>query len=493
VNVASAPWLRGSSQPDAPALAGDGSAWTYGELRRRIDGARAALEARGVGRGDPVGLLAPTSPGFAAAAYGAYAAGAILVPANPRSTADELRHVFADAGCRLLVAGEESAALAAGAGAGEVVPLAPLIDGDAAPPSRPPAELGDGDVAQIVYTSGTTGRPKGAELSHGNLGAAAAAFAGISELAPADVVVTALPLFHVYGGAFVMGGVLQAGAKLALASTYAAETIVALLAEEPGTVFVGVPTMLNGLLALAPEELPPTPALRLCVSGGAPLPERVFAEIAERFGARILEGYGMTETSGAGTFTRLDREVKPGSVGRAVPGCRFRVVGEDGADAAAGEVGEVLLGGATLMRGYRGNPAATTTAIRDGWMHTGDLGVRDEDGDLRIVDRLKRLILHGGFNVYPREVEEVLFSHPDVREAAVLGIPDDHYGEEVAAAVVLRPGATTTPEALRAFVRERLSGYKSPSLVALVEELEKGPTGKILPPTLDRDAFARVR
>jgi len=328
-------------------------------------------------------------------------------------------------------------------------------------------------------------------LTQRNIQAAATTFQGELSLTGDDVYYTALPLFHIFGGAVVMGTTMQAGATLTLSARFDARETLEVIARDKATVMAGVPTMYNAMLHVGDVEADFS-GLRLCLSGGAALPEEVLRAFTERFGAVILEGYGLTECTGAATFNGVHRERKPGAVGIALPGSEVRVVDPSGAEVGVGEVGEVILRSPFVMKGYWNRPEATAEALRDGWLYTGDMGTKDADGDLRIVDRIKDLIVRGGLNVYPREVEEVLYEHPDVVEVAVVGVPDDHFGEEVGAVVAVREGATVEPEALQAWVRERLSPYKTPRRFAFVEALPKGPTGKILKRAIDREALRPV-
>lgn len=495
-NIAELPWQHADTRPLAVAVRGDGRVWTYARLQERAAAVRRRLHAAGVAPGERVLLVAPSVPEFVAAFHGIAAAGAIVVPVNVAATADEVAHVLADAGCTHALAWVEACEAtdrAAAALGGVVVDrLGPeLASMPAAPVVAAPHPVAGDMTAVIVYTSGTTGPPKGAELTHANLRACAEAFVEVLEVGEGDALGTPLPLFHVFGGAVVMGTALLAGVPLSLVSRFSVVPTMEMIRRDAVTVFVGVPTMYNALLRAQGEDHG-LDALRVCVSGGASLPERVLRGFDERFGAVILEGYGMTETTGAATFNRLDRRRKTGSVGAPLPGVAVRVVGPTGADAPVGEVGEVLLRGTTAMKGYWGHPEATAATLRGGWIHTGDLGALDADGDLRIVDRKKDLIIHGGYNVYPREVEEVLYRHPDVVEAAVVGVPDDHYGEQVGAVVALRPDARPDAAALQAWLEERLSAYKVPRLLHFVDALPKGSTGKIAKRELDRAALTRT-
>ncbi len=493
-NVAEFPWTQADTTPERIALRCADEQWSYARLRERIAAVGGALQAAGVAPGDRVLLVAPSVPEFAAAYYGIHAAGAIVVAVNPMATHFEIDHVVADAGCSHALAWHECSDVAKVSAEIAEIPLWRLRPGleelpGGAPLAAAEPKAGE-DVAVILYTSGTTGRPKGAELTHGNITACADAFVEVLRATPDDRFGTALPLFHIFGGAVIMGTAMRIGASLSLLPKFGALETIEMIASDEVTVFAGVPTMYNAILQASEAiDRSALATLRLCASGGASLPEEVLRAFADRLGVTILEGYGMTETTGAATFNGLGRERKPGMVGLPLPGMAVKVVDAEGTELPIGEVGEVLFCGPVVMRGYRNRPEATAETVVDGWIHTGDLGTIDADGDLRIVDRKKDLIIRGGYNVYPREVEEVLYEHPDIVEVAVVGVPHDHYGEEVAAVVALRPGLDGDPVALRAWAKERLSAYKAPRLFSFVDVLPKGPTGKILKREIDRDAL----
>jgi long-chain acyl-CoA synthetase len=310
---------------------------------------------------------------------------------------------------------------------------------------------------------------------------------------------TALPLFHVFGQAVIMGTALRAGASLSVLARFDPVALLDLLRRDRLTMMSGVPTMWNALLhaPAGASDMEDFATLRLAASGGAAMPAEVMNAFEERFGCVILEGYGLSETTGAATFNGLHRARKPSCVGIALPRCAVEIRDDDGAEVPTGEVGEVHIKGPVVMRGYFNRPEATAEVLDgDGWLKTGDLGTADADGDIRIVDRVKDLIIRGGYNVYPREVEEVLYEHPDVVEVAVVGVPDEHFGEEVAAVLALQPGAAFDAAAFRGWAKERLSAYKVPRLFQVVETLPKGPTGKILKRAIDaegiRDAAAQA-
>ena len=493
-NTAQPTWDHAADHPDRIALRGRGEPWTYGRLREHSARYAGALRASGVAPGDRVLLIAPSVPEFAVAYYGVLAAGAIAVTANTMSTRPELEYCGGDAGVSLVIGWHEVAGAPADAAQALGVPYWTLgPDAAAGGPGEPlaaPHQTGAGDTAVILYTSGTTGRPKGAQLTHGNLMASASSFREVMRVTAEDRFGTALPLFHVFGQAVVMGSTLLAGGSLSLLSPFDPGAMLDLLRRDRLTAIAGVPTMWNALLhtPAGENDAADFASLRLALTGGAAMPAEVMRALEQRFGCVIIEGYGLTETTGAATSNRLDRVRKPSCVGIAAPGCEVAVRDDSGRVVPVGEVGEISIKGPVVMSGYWNRPEATADVLQDGWLQTGDLGTMDEDGDIRIVDRKKDLIIRGGYNVYAREVEEVLYEHPDVVEVAVLGLPDPHFGEEVAAVMSLRPGATLDAPAFRAWAKERLSAYKVPRLYQVVDALPKGPTGKILKRAIDAEA-----
>ncbi|MFJ9176031.1 long-chain fatty acid--CoA ligase [Streptomyces sp. NPDC102360] len=497
-NASASVWAHAAADPERVALRGSGAvAWTYRQLRERAAAVRELLHAHDVRPGDRVLLVAPSVPEFAMAYYGILAAGAIAVTANTMATERELTYMGRDAEVRLVLAWTALAPVASRTSDELGVTFRELHAGlsGIAPVSATPDPLPVDvhDTAALLYTSGTTGKPKGARLTHGNLTSCAAIFCDIHAIGSEDRAVTGLPLFHVFGQACVMGTTMRAGGSLILLERFDAGAMTALIQRDRPTFIAGVPTMWNALLRATDGAGADFAGLRLASSGGASLPVEVMRAFEERFGCTIVEGYGLTETTGAGTCHLAGEPAKPGTVGRALPGCEVAVRDDAGAELPAGEVGEVHIKGPVVMKGYWNRPDATGEALdADGWLRTGDLGSLDAEGDLRIVDRKKDLVIRGGYNVYPREVEEVLYEHPDIVEAAVIGVPDAHYGEEVAAVVALRPGAALDIQALRAWAKERLSAYKVPHLLAVVDELPKGATGKILKRAIDPSCVSRT-
>ncbi len=434
------------------------------------------LASKGVAPGDRIGLLAPNVPAFPVIFYGALRLGAVVVPLNPLLKEREIAYHLSDSGSRLLFAwagfGEAAERGAQAAGA-EHVPIVPagLPEGE---PLRDVAERAADDPAVIIYTSGTTGTPKGAVLTHHNLLDSAEVAVALVDSGPHSVVLGTLPLFHAFGMGSGLNAMMRAGGSITLLPRFDAAKALEIIERDRVDIFLGVPTMYAALLHHPERERYDASTLRLCVSGGAAMPVEILRGFEAAFGCKVLEGYGLSETAAMASFNPPDRERKPGSIGVPVTGVEMRLVDEhDG-------VGEIAIRSPHVMKGYFGRSQATAEVLRDGWLHTGDLARVDEDGYYFIVDRKKDLIIRGGFNVYPREIEEVIYEHPAVREAAVIGVPHDQLGEEVAAAVALKPGADATPEELVAYVKERVAAYKYPRQVWIFDELPKGATGKIL-------------
>ncbi|MEU0791847.1 long-chain fatty acid--CoA ligase [Amycolatopsis sp. NPDC005961] len=468
--------------PGRPAVRLHDTVLTYADLDRRSAAVAAMLDARGVRPGDRIAVMLPNVPEFAVVYYAILRAGAVVVPMNPLLKEREVTYYLGDSQARMIFAGEGCAG-AALAGIDRTVVEDGFGTALPVPAERGVRDRKPSDTAVILYTSGTTGRPKGAELTHANLATNAEAAAGdLFRLGPDDVVFGGLPLFHSFGQTCGLNAAVGAGACLTLVPRFTPDSVLDVLARHRVTVFEGVPAMYVALLAAADAGAgtPRFDALRLCVSGGAALPVEVLHAFEKKFECTILEGYGLSETSPVAAFNHPDRPRKPGSIGTPIRGVRIRVVDDTGADVPDGEVGEIAIRGHNVMKRYWRHPDATAEAIPDGWFRTGDLARRDDEGYLFIVDRKKELIIRGGYNVYPREIEEVLYEHPAVLEAAVVGVADPALGEEVGAAVVLRPGATATAETLQAYVKSQVAPYKYPRRIWLLAALPKGPTGKIL-------------
>ena len=464
----------------------DDAALTYRALDEASARVAGLLHERGLKPGDRVGLMMPNVAEVPVVYYGVLRAGGVVVPMNPLLKGREVAYYLSDSGAGLLFAwhafAEQARAGAEQAGAGTVV-----VDGVGFPdllatatPDFQVADTSDEDTAVILYTSGTTGHPKGAELTHGNLiSNTEVSRVDIVQAGPDDVIFGGLPLFHVFGQTVALNVAVAAGACLTLLPRFDAAHALRIIAGHRVTVFEGVPTMYVALLHQPDRADYDTSSLRTCISGGAALPVEVLRGFDAAFGVPVLEGYGLSETSPVASFNLPGRERKPGSIGTPIRDVQMRVVDAEDNEQPEGEVGEIVIRGPNVMKGYWQRPEATAEAIHDGWFHTGDLAKVDEDGYFYIVDRKKDLIIRGGYNVYPREIEEVIYEHPAVAEAAVIGLPHSSLGEEVAAAVALKPGAAVTAEELRDYVKSQVAAYKYPRHVWFVDALPKGPTGKI--------------
>ncbi|HWV86182.1 MAG TPA: long-chain fatty acid--CoA ligase [Capillimicrobium sp.] len=466
--------------PGRVALTHGGAASTFADLDRRSAQAAAMLAARGVAPGDRVALQLPNVPAFVDLYFGVLRLGATVVPMNPLLRGHESGQAVSDSQARLVVAWHEAEA-PAGA---DVIAVedrhgAGLYDGLDPAAGAGVADVDPDQTAVILYTSGTTGRPKGAELTHRNLGLNTREVIRTYAIVASDVFLGVLPLYHSFGQTLTLNAAVAMGARLALLTRFEAQAAAELVERERVTILMGVPTMLAGIAAVAREPAA-FASVRICVSGGAPLPREQMDDFEQATGAVVLESYGLSETSPAATLNGPGAR-RVGSVGRPIDGVEVRILDEHGQVVPPDETGQIAIRGHNVMKGYWRRPDATAEAITaDGWFLTGDLGRIDEDGFVYVVGRLKDLIIRGGLNVYPREVEEVLHRHPDVVEAAVVGVPDARLGEEVGAAVVLRDGATTDLAELREWVRARVAPYKYPRRLWRLDELPKGPTGKIL-------------
>ena len=469
------------AHPNRPAVRLDDLTLTYRQLSDLSARAADWLSEHGVAAGDRVGIMLPNIAQFPVLDFGVLRAGGTVVPMNPLLKAREIEHYLGDSGAKLVFATSPEATVGAAAvGAQAVAVDADTLTAIAARPSSSEiAARADDDSAVILYTSGTTGTPKGAELTHANLRHnAVVAATTLLDLGPDDVVMGCLPLFHSFGQTCGLNAAVVSGACLTLIPRFDPVTALKVIERDRVTLFEGVPTMYVAMLN-AGSSVADTSSLRLGISGGAALPVEVLRGFEQAFGTPIIEGYGLSETSPVATFNTPDRR-KPGTIGLPIAGVELKLVDPDGAEVGEGAVGEIAIRGHNVMKGYWQRPDASAAAIRDGWFHSGDMATRDADGFYTIVDRKKDLIIRGGFNVYPREIEEVLYEHPAVLEAAVVSTPHPTHGEEVVAAVALRPGATATPAELRDHVKARVAAYKYPRHVWLVDALPKGATGKVL-------------
>lgn len=504
---------------DEIALIHTDRSYTYRELAGAVSRFAAALRDSGVRPGDKVGVMIPNRPEFTIAYYGILTVGAVVVPLNILLVADEVAFTLTDSdSVALVVWAPLEAGIAGFARAANCKGLfvAGSSIGSANPQGAVSFEVASGladlksqssnlncqisnpqmtltmpdDTAVILYTSGTTGKPKGAELTHFNLYFNALCVSErqftrwpreVEVFGPGHRGLACLPLYHSFGQTAMQNGMLFGGAAARYMERFDGEQALAAIERDRITFFAGVPTMYFAMLAAAGTgKQYDTSSLQFCVSGGAALPVEVKRRFERQFNVKIQEAYGLSETSPLACSQEVDRTDKVGSIGRPIWGIEM-MIGDDAGNAVPiGEPGEVLIRGHNIMKGYYKRPEATAEAMRGGWFHSGDIGTMDADGDFYIVDRKKDMIIRGGFNVYPREVEEVLYQHPAVREAAVIGVPDEKYGEEVQAVIALQAGQITTAQEIIAFCKEHLAAFKYPRVVRIVDSLPKGPTGKIL-------------
>jgi len=480
---------------------------SYAQINGAANQIANGLRAAGIKRGDKVGLSCLNLPYFPMIYFGILKAGAIVVPLSVLLKRDEVEYHLTDSDAKAYFCFEGTDALPMGAEghAGfervdacehffmittkptDPSPIAGtktlgmLMNGQ--PATTETAQTGAEDTAVIIYTSGTTGRPKGAELTHSNIMLNTIVCTGITNCTEEDVQLIVLPLFHIFAMVVLMTAGVYKGNTNVLLPRFDGEAVLGLMQKHKVTIFAGVPTMYWGLLNADTSnfDLEAIAAnLKMCASGGASLPLNVLENFEKKFNAKILEGYGMSEGSPVVTFNHLDTGRKPGSVGTAVWGVEVKIVDEDDNEMPVGEKGELVYRGHNVTKGYYKKPEANAKTIRNGWLHSGDVAIKDEDGFFYIVDRTKDMIIRGGLNVYPREVEEVIMKHEAVSLVAVIGIPDDQFGEEIQACVVLNEGASVSEADLMAWTKERIAAYKYPRKIEFLDALPMSATGKIL-------------
>ncbi|MGP4029233.1 long-chain-fatty-acid--CoA ligase [Actinomadura sp. 3N407] len=488
--------------PDRTALVSGAARLSHSRLNALACQVAALLAARGIGPGDRVAVSCPNIAFFPIVYFGVLKAGATVVPLNVLLTSDEIAYHLADSSARAYFCFEGTAELpmaVRGRAAfdespdcrlfvvlpadpqAELHPLGETLPTALAglPEEHPTVATAPGDTAVVLYTSGTTGRPKGAELSHENMVLNAIVADDLVARTGRDAFLVSLPLFHSFGQTVLMNMGLRRGATLVLQSRFDAAEALAVMDAERVTLFAGVPTMYWALLGeVRPTTVPQH--LRVAVSGGAALPVELLNRFEKVFGLSVQEGYGLSETSPVAAFNPPGRPIRPGSVGRPVWGVEMKLIDDVWNTVHGAGPGEIAVRGHNVMKGYLGRVHATAEVLRDGWFRTGDIARRDDDGYYFIVDRAKDLIIRGGFNVYPREIEDVLVSHPEVSLAAVVGVPHTARGEEIKAFVVREAGADVSAAELSAWCRERLAAYKYPRLFEFRDGLPLGPTGKIL-------------
>jgi long-chain acyl-CoA synthetase len=494
------------SSPGRPAALSAQGQLTYGQLDAASDRIAASLAASGIRPGDPVALQLPNIPQFLISYFGILKAGAVAVPLNVMLKAPEVAFHLGDSRARLLITWEgilaEAVKGAQAAGLDEVyavghaddqggaVPFEHLLAADA--PRYEMAMRDPADTAVIVYTSGTTGRPKGAELTHLQLYMNADIPGRLFDIRPDDIVITALPLFHVFGLSSILHICVRFGCTMSLIPRFSPAAVLEAVQRDRATIFDGVPTMFADLLSCPDLDGYDLSSLRVAISGGASIPGPLLDAFEERFGLVILEGYGLTETASTTTFNVSAEERRAYSVGKPIWGTQTQVWDDEGRPLPPGpeNVGEVVTRGLHVMKGYWHAPEATAAVFSGDWLRTGDLGYFDEDGFLFIVSRKKEVIIRGGYNVYPTEIENVLHAHPAVAEAAVVGVPDERLGQEVMAVVIARPAATLAEAELQSYLRERLADYKLPRIFEFCSEMPKNTLGKILKGELVRAKVA---
>jgi len=506
--------------------AADGRDWTYREFDAAVNRTANMLRSNGIGKGDVVSLLLPNSAEYVIAYFACWKIGAVAGPVNSLLKRDEIAWVVDNSESRLmLIGGSEPPAVAGG------LSESPRDSKHASEPRiQPPGTTGGSDLCRqivfdnvsiadnfpetldhvdidtddeaiIIYTSGTTGKPKGCLLTHGNLIANARQIAEWMNFTESDRLLTVMPLFHMNGVSVTTLTALYAGGSTVVAPKFSSSKFWETVEKYRITSFGSVATMLSMLLSVSSEQRAvsgnnepktangsPLTSLRFAMCGSAPVPAEVLKKFEETFGVLVIEGYGLSESTCRSTFNPPDENRRPGSCGMPI-GNEMKIVDDGDNDVEDGELGEIVLRGPNIFKGYFKNHEATEDAFAGGWFHTGDIGYRDTDGFFYIADRKSDMIIRGGENIYPREIDDLLYSHPAVAHAAVIGVPDELYGEEVAAFVVLKDAVAATEYELMLFCREHLADYKCPKAVHFVEDIPKGPTGKLL----KRELAASVR
>ena len=463
--------------------------FTYKQFEAAVMRTARMLAAKGVGYGDVVSLLMPNSVEYVIAYFACWQMGALAGPINSLLKSQEIAYVISNSEARALLVNSEFLPLIETI-RDEVPTLQAIVTFDnEADATReeiagadPAAEIDPDHEAIIIYTSGTTGKPKGCLLTHGNVIANARQISGWLGFNETDRLLTIMPLFHMNAVSVTTMSALYAGASTVVSQKFSASRFWQIISDYQITSFGSVATMLSMLLSTYPDGVPEglkTDQLRFAMCGSAPVPAEVLRRFEEKFNCLVVEGYGLSESTCRSTFNPPDQRRRPGSCGVPI-GNEMRVVDEEDREVPDGDLGEIVLRGENILKGYYKNDNANATAFRNGWFHTGDIGYRDADGFYYIVDRKSDMIIRGGENIYPREIDEVLYQHPAIAAAAAVGVKDELYGEEVAAVVVLKPDANTTAQEVIDYCKARLADFKCPKTVHFVEDIPKGPTGKLL-------------
>jgi long-chain acyl-CoA synthetase len=482
---------RVEAAPEKPFLFSEVSKrqFTYKQFETAVGRTARMLAAKGVGKGNVVSLLLPNSVEYVIAYFACWQIGALAGPINSLLKSQEIAYVISNSEAKALLINSEFLPVVEGI-RNELPGLEAVIlfDNEAEATRshldgpQPLADIDCDHEAIIIYTSGTTGKPKGCLLTHGNLIANARQISQWLGFTENDRLLTIMPLFHMNAVSVTTMSALYAGGSSVVSSKFSASRFWQIVSDYQITSFGSVATMLSMLLSTYPDGVPgdlKTDQLRFAMCGSAPVPAEVLRRFEERFNCLVIEGYGLSESTCRSTFNPPNERRRPGSCGVPI-GNEMRVVDEEDQEVPDGELGEIVLRGENILKGYYKNDAANATAFRNGWFHTGDIGYRDADGFYFIVDRKSDMIIRGGENIYPREIDEVLYQHPAIAAAAAVGVPDALYGEEVAAVVVLKPGAHTTEQEVIDYCKARLADFKCPKTVHFVEDIPKGPTGKLL-------------
>lgn len=503
MNLPQSVYERAMNQSEKPAYVFLNEEVSYGELEQSVAMFAGALKKLGIKKGDHIVLLLGNTPHYLISLYASWRLGAVAVPVNPTYTPNELSYIIQNSDAKLIIGLDKLAPLFA-----KTKDLFPNVENviacetdeesvkqcmqleeppyffksiiQEAEPVTEITELDKDDNAIILYTSGTTGLPKGAMLTHENVYSNARDVGTYLRMNDKDRVVATLPVFHVFALTVVVNAPLYRGATILLEPKFSPAGVLKTIREHKATVFAGVPTMYNFIYQYEDGKREDYESIRLSISGGASLPVSLLKNFEEKFDTRIQEGYGLSEASPVTCFNPIDRERVPGSIGMSIVNVENKVVDKDGNEVPKGEVGELIVRGPNVMKGYYKMPEETAKTIKDGWLYTGDMAKEDENGYFYIVDRKKDMIIVGGFNVFPREVEEVLYGHPDVVESAVVGKPDDEQGEVVHAYVTVKDGSTVTETDLIEYCTQNLAKYKVPVAIHFMDELPKNSTGKIL-------------
>lgn len=480
---------RASAAPEKVFLLSeaDKRQFTYRKFEQAVGRTAGMLAARGISKGAVVSLLLPNSVEYIIAYFACWQLGALAGPVNGHLKQQEIEYVVSNSESKLMLVNSEFLPKV------EEIPVARVVFDDEREVSdgfdgRSTDKITREDEAIIIYTSGTTGKPKGCLLTHGNVIANARQISSWLGFNENDRLLTMMPLFHMNAVSVTTMSALYAGGSTVVSPKFSASRFWQIISDYQITSFGSVATMLSMLLSTYPDGVPEglkTDQLRFAMCGSAPVPAEILRRFEETFNCLVIEGYGLSESTCRSTFNPPDERRRPGSCGLPI-GNEMRVVDEDDQDVPDGELGEIVLRGENILKGYFKNEAATATAFRNGWFHTGDIGYRDADGFYYIVDRKSDMVIRGGENIYPREIDEVLYQHPQIAAAAVIGVPDQLYGEEVAAVVVLKPGAEISEQNVIEFCKARLADYKCPKTVRFVEDIPKGPTGKLLKRELAR-------